>query len=144
MALENPNRLGQSHDADKPRVLFAEATLNHFRRLRRLERIVLCEIPNQDVCIEADHRPLDGTLPSHAPAAMASSISSIVAGGPFQWSRPRKAVAGNVGRSTTVPSGCMKYFTLARFQPQVLADGLRYRRLTFGRDRRFHIVLLTF
>src|SRR5207244_2669871 len=99
------------HGADKARFSFSQSPLDHVRRDRRLGRVILREIADQDVGIEADQRCLVGNAPSIAPAAMASSISSKVTGDCRDGMVPRRAVTGTVGRRTTAPSGWMKYLT---------------------------------
>src|SRR5208282_1909028 len=108
---ENPCCLGHRHDADETRILFGKPPLDQFGRLRRLNRVVLRKVANDDIGIEADHRRLRRGASAAAPVAAASLISSIVTGRRRDLTMPRKAEAGSFGKSTTLPSGCTKNLT---------------------------------
>src|SRR5262245_12747405 len=74
-AAQYPVDLDESDDADEALVLLGQS-LDQVSRPRRLLRIVLRDVANQDIRIEADHRP----RPSTAAWAIASSISSRLTG----------------------------------------------------------------
>src|SRR5581483_11440254 len=111
-ALQHPCRLGHREHADIGRLRLAQIPLDERRLSGRLRRLVLHQIPDQNIRIEADHFRRRRGQPAAAPATIAWSISSSVTGRrPGRFSMPRAAEAGSFGKRTTVPSGWTKNFT---------------------------------
>src|SRR5271165_1705457 len=105
--LQNPGSLDDRDQADESRVGLRQAPEDR-RGLWRLDRIVLNQIPNQNVRIEAGHRRPRRGAASVAPRAIASFISSMETGRLRARIMPRSAETGSFGKSTTLPSGWTK------------------------------------
>src|SRR5262249_28116855 len=128
----------------EPGIFVCQPPLNDFRCLYRLNRIILCEVADQDVRVEADHRRAVRFETPTAASAAASVISAIVTGRlRLDLRMPRKAAAGSFGSQNNATIGVDKELNpIARFQLKMLANSLRYRRLTFDSERRLHSNLL--
>src|ERR1019366_2727864 len=103
---EHPCGLRHRHHTDKTGFVGCK-TFDEPGCLNRLNRIVLRQIPDQNIGIDTDHRRRRGEGAA-APAAAASVISSRVTGDLRDFTMPRSVETGSLGNRTTAPSGCTK------------------------------------
>jgi hypothetical protein len=75
-SIQDPYRLDHRDDAYKAEIALSQASFDQLGCSCRLRRIVLREVANQDVSIEADQRRLPRLRIATNPAAIASFISS--------------------------------------------------------------------
>src|ERR1017187_9278031 len=124
-AFQYPHRLRERKNTHEPRALFRQTLFHNHSGFVRLHWVVLRKVPDQNVCIEANHFRVAALYLSVIPAAIASSISSRVARREL-LTMPRKAETGILGNRKTVPLGCTKNLTRS--------PGLRWRcsRMAFG------------
>src|SRR5262249_53646560 len=107
--LEHPRCLDHHHDGDEPGIFVCQPPLNDFRCLYRLNRIILWEVADQDVRVEADHRRAVRFETPTAASAAASVISAIVTGRlRLDLRMPRKAAAGSFGSQNNATIGVDK------------------------------------
>jgi hypothetical protein len=76
--VEHPHGLDHCHNTEEAGILLGQPQSDQLRRLRRLTRVVLREVTDEDVGVEPDRRGLARGVRSAAPAAAAAVISSMV------------------------------------------------------------------
>src|SRR5271168_188842 len=110
-SLEHPHCLSHGHKTDKSRLLLRQFALDNLRRLRGLDRVILRQIANDDIGVEANHPRRERRIRLAAPSMGAFSISSSEALPCLDCRMPLSLERGIFGRITTLPSGWIKNLT---------------------------------
>ena len=104
-ARQNPNGFHHDDDTEEAGFIESQFCLDKFRRPRRLNRVVLCQISHEDVGIEPDRAWPRRFVALAAPAATASAMSSRLTGVAGGLTIPLSVATGVFGGRTMVPSG---------------------------------------